>query len=93
MCETNRVMLRNRRIGCSMSGIAQFEANQGLGQLQAWMDKGYAHIQTLDETIQIGWLFLVPSRQLLSNHQEQFHCWQVQHRESTSQNPATTFAV
>lgn len=47
--ETNRVMLRNRRIGCSMSGIAQFVAEKGLGQLQAWMDKGYAHIQTLDE--------------------------------------------
>ena len=47
--ETNRVMLRNRRIGCSMSGIAQFVADKGLGQLQAWMDKGYAHIQTLDE--------------------------------------------
>jgi|TARA_B100001778_G_scaffold46217_1_gene33778 ribonucleoside-triphosphate reductase len=47
--ETNRVMLRNRRIGCSMSGIAQFVADKGLGQLQAWMDKGYAHIQKLDE--------------------------------------------
>ena len=47
--ETNRVMLRNRRIGCSMSGIAQFVANKGLGELQAWMDKGYAHIQKLDE--------------------------------------------
>jgi len=32
-----------------MSGIAQFVADKGLGQLQAWMDKGYAHIQTLDE--------------------------------------------
>ena len=47
--ETNRVMLRNRRIGCSMSGIAQFVANKGLGELQAWMDKGYTHIQKLDE--------------------------------------------
>jgi len=47
--ETNRVMLRNRRIGCSMSGIAQFVANQGIGTLQSWMDKGYQHIQKLDK--------------------------------------------
>jgi len=46
--ETNRVMLRNRRIGCSMSGIAQFVANKGIGTLQSWMDKGYNHIQNLD---------------------------------------------
>jgi adenosylcobalamin-dependent ribonucleoside-triphosphate reductase len=47
--ETNRVMLRNRRIGCSMSGIAQFVANKGVGTLQSWMDKGYNHIQKLDK--------------------------------------------
>ncbi|HCX23088.1 MAG TPA: fused protease/ribonucleoside-triphosphate reductase [Cytophagales bacterium] len=47
--ETNRVMLRNRRIGCSMSGIAQFVAHHGVGVLQSWMDKGYQHIQQLDK--------------------------------------------
>lgn len=47
--ETNRVMLRNRRIGCSMSGIAQFVANRGIGELRSWMDVGYGHIQKLDE--------------------------------------------
>ena len=47
--ETNRVMLRNRRIGCSMSGIAQFIANRGVGALKEWMDTGYNHIQELDE--------------------------------------------
>jgi hypothetical protein len=47
--ETNRVMLRNRRIGCSMSGIAQFVANRGIGELREWMDVGYGHIQKLDE--------------------------------------------
>jgi hypothetical protein len=46
--ETNRVMLRNRRIGCSMSGIAQFLADKGLGNLRDWMDAGYHHIQKLD---------------------------------------------
>lgn len=47
--ETNRVMLRNRRIGCSMSGIAQFLAARGMSALIDWMDAGYQHIQTLDE--------------------------------------------
>ncbi len=46
--DTNRVMLRNRRIGCSMSGIAQFIANQGLETLRVWMDDGYNYIQKLD---------------------------------------------
>jgi adenosylcobalamin-dependent ribonucleoside-triphosphate reductase len=46
--ETNRVMLRNRRIGCSMSGIAQFIADKGLDSLKQWMDKGYDYIQSLD---------------------------------------------
>lgn len=46
--ETNRVMLRNRRIGCSMSGIAQFIANRSVGELKEWMDAGYHHIQDLD---------------------------------------------
>jgi len=47
--DTNRVMLRNRRIGCSMSGIAQFLAKRGTGVLQEWMNKGYQHIQQLDK--------------------------------------------
>jgi hypothetical protein len=32
-----------------MSGIAQFVANNGVGKLQTWMDKGYHHIQELDK--------------------------------------------
>ena len=47
--ETNRVMLRNRRIGCSVSGIAQFITNNGLGKLKCWLEKGYDHIQELDK--------------------------------------------
>ena len=31
--DTNRVMLRNRRIGCSVSGVAQFITNRGLDEL------------------------------------------------------------
>jgi adenosylcobalamin-dependent ribonucleoside-triphosphate reductase len=47
--ETNRVMLRNRRIGCSMSGIAQFLQKKGLHTLKNWCEKGYQEIQNWDE--------------------------------------------
>src|SRR6056300_1659364 len=43
--DTNRVMLRNRRIGCSVSGVAQFITNRGLNELKTWLEDGYDHIQ------------------------------------------------
>lgn len=46
---TNRVMLRNRRVGCSMSGVAQFISQRGLHELQQWCDSGYTAIQKYDE--------------------------------------------
>ena len=46
--ETNAIMQRNRRIGCSMSGIVQFSENRGLLELRAWMDSGYDVIQDWD---------------------------------------------
>lgn len=46
--ETNRVMLRNRRIGCSMSGIAQFLALHGIEALRCWCNEGYETIQKYD---------------------------------------------
>ena len=47
--ETNRVMLRNRRIGCSVSGVAQFITKNGMGELQKWLEKGYDTIQDWDK--------------------------------------------
>ena len=47
--ETNRVMLRNRRIGCSVSGIAQFITHRGLGTLKEWLNDGYDVIQEWDD--------------------------------------------
>lgn len=47
--ETNRVMLRNRRIGCSVSGVAQFLAKHGIEPLRKWLEEGYATIQRYDE--------------------------------------------
>ena len=47
--DTNRVMLRNRRIGCSVSGVAQFITNHGLHELKEWLEGGYDVIQEWDK--------------------------------------------
>ena len=47
--DTNRVMLRNRRIGCSVSGVAQFITNRGLDELRHWLENGYKTIQQWDD--------------------------------------------
>jgi adenosylcobalamin-dependent ribonucleoside-triphosphate reductase len=47
--ETNRVMLRNRRIGCSVSGIAQFITHRGQGELRHWLETGYDKLQEYDK--------------------------------------------
>ncbi|KAN0022468.1 hypothetical protein ACTFIU_004659 [Dictyostelium citrinum] len=47
--ETNKVLLRNRRIGCSMSGIAQFIHFNGLNQLKDWCINGFKLLNELDE--------------------------------------------
>lgn len=56
--ETNRVLLRNRRIGCSISGIAQFIANNGIDELKKYMEIGYHLIQVYDKTYSN--LFAIP---------------------------------
>lgn len=47
--ETNRVMLRNRRIGCSVSGVAQFLHKHGIDTLKTWLTNGYDTIQQWDK--------------------------------------------
>ena len=48
--ETNRVMLRNRRIGCSVSGIAQFISKPGgINKLRCWLKQGYDAIDGYDK--------------------------------------------
>ena len=49
--DTNAIMLRNRRIGTSMSGIAQFISSRGLEELKNWCNKGYTAVQKHDEYI------------------------------------------
>jgi len=46
--KTNDVLLRNRRIGLSMSGITQFLTDRGLDVLQDWCEEGYDKIQEFD---------------------------------------------
>ena len=48
--ETNAIMQRNRRIGTSVSGIANFADNKGLPVLRDWLNEGYKVIKAYDET-------------------------------------------
>lgn len=48
--ETNAIMQRNRRIGTSMSGVANFADIKGLPVLREWMDAGYQVIQQYDKS-------------------------------------------
>lgn len=46
--ETNAIMQRNRRIGASMSGVADFADVRGMPILKEWMNQGYKTIQRYD---------------------------------------------
>lgn len=42
---TAEVMARNRRIGTSMSGIAQFVSKRGGRRFTEWCETGYQHLK------------------------------------------------
>ena len=44
-------MLRNRRIGCSVSGVAQFITKNGMEELRTWLEDGYTVIQEWDKDL------------------------------------------
>ena len=46
--ETNAIMLKNRRIGLSQSGVVQAFAKHGKREMFNWCDKAYEHVQNLD---------------------------------------------
>jgi ribonucleoside-triphosphate reductase (thioredoxin) len=48
--ETNAIMQRNRRIGTSVSGVANFADTKGLPVLRQWMDSGYDVIKAYDKS-------------------------------------------
>lgn len=53
--KTNAIMQRNRRIGISLSGIANFADNNGMTELRKWMNDGYQTVQEYD-VIYSEWL-------------------------------------
>ena len=53
--QTNAIMQRNRRIGTSMSGVANFADRKGIPVLRDWMDAGYNVVQSYDK-IYSEWL-------------------------------------
>jgi len=53
--ETNRVVMRNRRIGCSLTGITDFIAIHNVNTLKEWCTEGYNTIQDWD-VIYSNWL-------------------------------------
>jgi ribonucleoside-triphosphate reductase (thioredoxin) len=53
--ETNEVMIRNRRIGTSMTGVAQFAEQNGWSELKLWQDAGYREVRRWDR-IYSEWL-------------------------------------
>ena len=63
--ETNRVMLRNRRIGTSQSGIVQFIEANGVEDYRQWCDAGYKTIQSHD-TEYSDWLCIPKSNKTTS---------------------------
>jgi hypothetical protein len=62
---TNGVLMKNRRIGCSMSGIQQAKTRLGRREFLGWCDKGYDYIQDLDE-LYSDWLAVPRSRKTTS---------------------------
>ena len=48
--ETNAIMQRNRRIGTSISGIANFADNNGWTVLRDWLNEGYGVVKGYDES-------------------------------------------
>jgi hypothetical protein len=62
---TNAVMLRNRRIGTSMSGIIQAFNKHGRSVMRNWCDQGYDYLRSLDKTYS-RWLCIPESIKITS---------------------------
>jgi ribonucleoside-triphosphate reductase len=48
--KTNSIMMRNRRIGLSISGTTDFADRHGVNVLKQWMNDGYQHVKDWDYT-------------------------------------------
>ena len=49
--KSNEITMRNRRIGCSVSGIAQFITKNGIFELKKWLETGYNVLKCFDNEI------------------------------------------
>lgn len=56
---SNTVIEKNRRIGTSISGIAQFVSRHGIDVLRRWCQMGYTHIERADNAL--SRMFNVPT--------------------------------
>ncbi len=63
--ETNAIMLKNRRIGLSQSGVVQAFGKHGRRQIYDWCDKAYDRVQDLDEEYS-NWLCIPRSVRMTS---------------------------
>lgn len=63
--QTNAVMLRNRRIGTSQSGIIDSFVKHGRPTMLRWCDKGYKYLRSLDD-IYSDWLCIPRSIKITS---------------------------
>jgi len=63
LADWNAVMLKNRRIGVSQSGIIDAFGRHGRREVLRWCDEGYKYIQQLDQTYS-DWLCIPRSRKM-----------------------------
>lgn len=63
---SNAVMMRNRRIGTSMSGVIQAINKVGRRDFLSWCDQGYGYLKSLDR-IYSDWLCVPLSIKITSN--------------------------
>jgi adenosylcobalamin-dependent ribonucleoside-triphosphate reductase len=63
--ETNAMMLKNRRIGLSQSGIVQAFAKHGRREMMEWCDNAYEYIRDLDKEYS-NWLCVPRSIKMTS---------------------------
>jgi len=61
--ESNAVMMKNRRIGTSQSGIIDAYLKHGRSTMSQWCDNGYKYLKNLDE-IYSNWLCVPKSKKI-----------------------------
>lgn len=49
--ETNNIIERNRRVGCSLTGIVNFIEDKGIETLRQWTNRGYEYLKEFDKKI------------------------------------------